>query len=241
MRKWEMRPAVRHACSEAFLCTAPILAGFWFVGMSYGLYMHSMGFPFWYPMVMAMIIFGGSLEFIAVSMLVSPFAPVQTAAVALAVQARHLFYGLSMAERYRGMGWKKPFLVYWLCDETFALNYTARVPADTDRGWFYFFVSLFDYLYWVSGSLLGGLAGAALSSVPLEGMSFVMTAMFVVIFLEQLLHEKTPWTALIGIGASAFCLWGFGAERFLLPAMLLILTVLTVLRRPLERAGGEAS
>lgn len=187
-----MRPAVRHACSEAFLCTATILAGFWFVGMSYGLYMHSMGFPFWYPMVMAMIIFGGSLEFIAVSMLVSPFAPVQTAAVALAVQARHLFYGLSMAERYRGMGWKKPFLVYWLCDETFALNYTARVPADTDRGWFYFFVSLFDYLYWVSGSLLGGLAGAALSSVPLEGLSFVMTAMFVVIFLEQLLHEKAP-------------------------------------------------
>ena len=146
-----------------------------------------------------------------------------------------------MAERYRGTGWKLPFLVFWLCDETFALNYTARVPADTDRSWFYFFVSLFNYLYWVSGSLLGGLAGAALSSLPLEGMSFVMTAMFVVIFLEQLLHERRPWTALIGIAAAAGCLRVFGAEDFMLPAMGLILAAVTLFRRPLERAAGGAS
>lgn len=236
-----LSPAARRAAGEAFLCTAPILAGFWFVGVSYGLYMHSMGFPFWYPPVMAAVIFGGSLEFIAVSMLAAPFAPAATAAVALAVQARHLFYGLSMAERYRGTGWKLPFLVFWLCDETFALNYTARVPADTDRSWFYFFVSLFNYLYWVSGSLLGGLAGAALSSLPLEGISFVMTAMFVVIFLEQLLHERRPWTALIGTAAAAGCLRVFGAEDFMLPAMGLILAAVTLFRRPLERAAGGAS
>ena len=178
------------ALEEAFPYTLPILAGFWFVGAGYGLYMHASGFPFWYPMVMAMIIFGGSLEFITVSMLMSPFAPVQTALVALVVQARHLFYGISMMEKYEGTGWKKPFLIYWLCDETFALNYTYTIPRDVDKGWFYFWVSALDYVYWVTGSLAGGLAGEALSQFNLTGLSFVMTTMFVVIFLEQLLKKN---------------------------------------------------
>ncbi len=191
-------------------------------------------------MMMAMIIFGGSLEFITVSMLVSPFAPVGTAVVAFIVQARHLFYGLSMAEKYRGTGWKLPFLVFWLCDETFALNYTAKTAPDVDRSWFYFFVSLLNYVYWVSGSLLGGLAGEMLSSLDLAGLDFVMTAMFVVIFLEQLLREKTPWPAVIGIAAAAGSLALFGAARFMMPAMALILGALTVLRRPIERAGGAS-
>ncbi len=229
---------VRHALGDAFVYTLPMLAGFWFVGVSYGLYMHSMGFPFWYPCLMAAVIYGGSLEFVTVAMLVSPFAPVQTAAVALVVQARHLFYGLSLSEKYSGMGWKLPFLIFWLCDETFALNYTARIPGSSDRGWFYFFVSALDYLYWVTGSLLGGLLGTVLSGLDLAGLDFVMTAMFVVIFLEQLLREKRPWTALLGIGLSGAALAAFGPDRFMLPAMGAIVLALTIFRRPVERAMG---
>lgn len=234
-----MKSVIYRSFSEAVTYTLPILAGFWFVGLSYGLYMNACGFSFWYPFFMAMIIFGGSLEFITVAMLLSPFAPVQTLAVALMVQARHLFYGLSMLDKYKRLGWKKPFLIYWLCDETFALNYAATIPMGADRGWFYFFVSLLNYLYWVSGSLMGGLAGSALlSAVNLEGMSFVMTAMFVVIFVEQLLKEKKHYTSAAGFAASALCLAVFGADSFLVPSLLLILAVLSFWRRPIEKAGG---
>lgn len=228
----------RRAFAEALPYTLPILAGFWFVGASYGLYMHVSGFSFWYPLFMAMIIFGGSLEFITVAMLMSPFAPLQTAVVALMVQARHLFYGLSMLEKYKGMGWKKPFLIYWMCDETFALNYTATIPKDVDRGWFYFFVSLLDFSYWVTGALMGGIAGSLLSAFDLRGLSFVMTTMFVVIFLEQVLKEKKHYTAIIGLVAAAGCRILFGADSFMIPSMLVILAVLTFWRRPIEKAGG---
>lgn len=227
----------RRAFEEALPYTLPIFAGFWFVGAGYGLYMHSAGFPFWYPMMMAMIIFGGSLEFITVSMLLSPFAPVQTALVALVVQARHLFYGLSMMEKYEGTGWKKPFLIFWMCDETFALNYTATVPRDVDRGWFYLWVSFLDYVYWVSGALMGGIAGTLLAEFPMKGMSFVMTTMFVVIFLEQLLKEKSAATAVTGIVVSGASLAFFGADSFMVPALLGILFFLTVFRKWIGKRG----
>lgn len=229
---------ISRAFGEAFPYTLPIFAGFWFVGLSYGLYMHVSGFSFWYPFFMAMIIFGGSLEFIAVSLLLAPFSPVGTAVLALLVQARHLFYGISMLEKYKGLGWKKPFLIYWLCDETFALNYTATIPKDVDRGWFYFFVSLLDYLYWVSGALMGGLVGNLLTGLPLRGLDFVMTAMFVVIFLDQFQKEKQPYSAAIGFLAAGLCLFFFGAEKFMLPALLLILLLLTLFRRPIAEKGG---
>lgn len=230
---------IRRAFEEAVPYTLPIFAGFWFVGLGYGLYMNASGFSFWYPFFMAMIIFGGSLEFITVAMLMSPFAPLQTAIVALMVQARHLFYGLSMLKKYEGAGWKKPFLIYWMCDETFALNYTATIPKGVDRHWFYFFVSLLDFLYWVTGALMGGLVGSVLLSVvDLTGMNFVMTTMFVVIFLEQLLKEKKHYTAIIGMGASILCLIVFGPESFMVPAMVVIVGVLTLFRKPIEKAGG---
>lgn len=230
---------IRRAFSDALFYTLPILAGFWFVGLGYGLYANASGFPWWYPPVLGMIIFGGSLEFITIAMLMSPFAPLSTAVVAFLVQARHLFYGLSMLEKYKGTGWKKPFLIFWMCDETFALNYSATIPKDVDRGWFYFFVSLLDYFYWVSGAAIGGLAGTfLLSFMDLRGMDFVMTAMFVVILIEQLMKEKKHTTAAVGLGASLAALALFGPDNFMLPAMGAILAVLLLLRRPIEKAGG---
>jgi len=228
-------PALR----AAFPHTIPIFAGFWFLSLAYGIYMNVAGFSFVYPMLMSLTIFGGSLEFIAVTMLLAPFAPVQTFALALIIQARHLFYGVSMLDRYKGLGWKRFYLIFGLCDETFSINYTAEIPEGIDRGWFLFLVTLLDHLYWVSGATVGGLVGSLLT-FNTEGLDFVMTAMFVAIFMTQWEKEKKHYTALIGLGSAALCLVLFGPDHFMIPTMLCILALLTLLRRPIEKAGGLA-
>ena len=193
------------ALKAAFPHTIPIFAGFWFLGMAYGIFMNVSGFGFWYPMVMSLTIFGGSLEFVAVSMLLGSFAPLQTLMMALVLQARHLFYGVAMLEKYRGLGWKKFYLIFGLCDETFSINCSAEIPEGVDRGWFYFFVTLLNHFYWVSGSTIGGIIGSLLQ-FDTEGIGFVMTAMFTVIFLEQWLKEKRHDSSLLGLGRR-LCVW----------------------------------
>jgi 4-azaleucine resistance transporter AzlC len=185
---------------------------------------------------MSCIIFGGSLEFVAVEMLLSPFAPVQVFVMTLLIQARHLFYGISMLDKFKNMGWKKFYLIFGMCDETFSINYTAKIPEDVDRGWFMFFVTLLNQFYWVSGATIGGLVGS-LIHFDTEGISFVMTAMFVVIFMEQWMKEKHHISAYIGLGAAVICLILFGADSFMIPTMLVIVTLLAALRKPLERNG----
>ena len=164
---------------KAFLCafphTIPIFAGFWFLGMTYGIYMNVSGFSFWYPMVMSLTIFAGSIEFVAVNMLLGAFNPLQALAMTLMINARHLFYGISMLDRFRGMGWKKIYLIFGMCDETFSINYTAEVPPDVDRGWFMFFVTLLNHFYWFFGATLGGIFGG-LIHFSTEGLDFVVTA-----------------------------------------------------------------
>lgn len=142
---------LKSAFKAAFPKTIPILAWFLFLGFSYGVYMNVSGFSFVYPVVMSIVIFGGSLEFLTVSMLLSPFAPLQVFIVSLMIQARHLFYGISMLEKYKGTGLKKLYLIYGMCDETFSVNYITDVPKGVDRGWFMFFVTLLNQLYWVAG------------------------------------------------------------------------------------------
>lgn len=221
------------ALKKAFPYTIPIFAGFWFLGLAYGIYMNVSGFSFIYPMMMSLVIFGGSLEFVAASMLLSPFAPAQTFIMALLIQARHIFYGISMLDKFKGLGWKKIYLIFGLCDETFSINYTADIPSDVDKGWFMFFVTLLNRFYWVSGATIGGLVGSLLK-FDTDGISFVMTAMFVVIFLEQWLKEKKHDASCIGILASVLCLVIFGADNFMLPAMLTTLGLFALLRRRLE-------
>ncbi|WP_455130319.1 AzlC family ABC transporter permease [Propionibacterium acidifaciens] len=189
------------------------------------------------PTLMSLTVFGGSLEFVAVSMLPAPFAPAQVMAITCMVQARHLFYGIAMLDRYRDMGWKKAYLIFGLCDETFSINYSARIPEGVDRGWFYFFVTLLNHFYWVSGATIGGVAGS-LVAFDTSGLEFVMTAMFVVIFLDQWLKERRHWTALIGVGAAAGCRLVFGADSFVVPTMVCILVLLMAPRRPIEVEGG---
>ena len=221
------------ALKAAFPYTIPIMTGFCFLGMAYGIYMNILGFNFLYPMLMAALIFGGSLEFIAATMLLAPFAPLQTFIVALIIQARHIFYSLAMLEKYKGLGWKRHYLIFGLCDETFAINYSARIPNNVDRGWFYFFVTLFNQCYWVVSAALGGLLGDTIS-FNTHGLGFVMTAMFVVIFLEQFLNEERHITGFIGFAASVICLIIFGKDSFLIPTMLSIIIFITAFRRYIE-------
>lgn len=217
----------------AFPHTIPIMTGFLFLGMSYGIYMHVSGFSFWYPMLMAMTIFAGSVEFVCVNFLLGAFNPLQAFIVTLILNARHIFYGISMLDQFKGMGWKKIYLIFGMCDETFSVNYTADIPKDVDSGWFMFFVTLLNQIYWVLGATLGGLFGS-LIMFNTEGLDFVMTAMFVVIFLEQYLKDKNHLSSYIGLGVSLLMLIFFGADNFMIPAISGILVCLSVARKSME-------
>lgn len=169
---------VKKAFIAAFPHTIPIFAGFWFLGLAYGIYMNVSGFSFWYPMLMSLTVFAGSVEFVAVNLLLGAFNPVQALLMTLMINARHLFYGISMLDKYRYTGWKKIYLIFGMCDESFSINYTARIPKGIDRGWFMFAVTFFNQIYWVTGATLGGIFGS-LIHFNTEGLYFVMTAMFV--------------------------------------------------------------
>lgn len=226
------------AFKAAFPYTVPIFAGFWFLGMTYGIYMNVSGFAFWYPMLMSLTIFAGSMEFVTVNLLLGAFNPFQALALTLMINARHLFYGISMLDKFKGSGWKKYYLIFGMCDESFSINYTADIPKDVDKGWFMFFVTLLNHFYWVFGATLGGIFGS-LIHFNTEGLEFVMTAMFIVIFMEQWFKDAKHTSALLGLGISAFCLILFGAENFIIPAMAAILCVLTLLRKRIEKGGDE--
>ncbi len=188
-------------------------------------------------MLMGLTIFAGSMEFVAVNLLLGAFNPLQALTMTLMINARHLFYGISMLDRYKNTGWKKFYLIFGMCDESFSINYTANIPDNVDKGWFMFFVTFLNHCYWVFGATLGGIFGSLLT-INTKGLNFVMTAMFVVIFLEQWLKEKSHISAYLGLGLSLLCLLVFGTDRFIIPSMLAILGTLTLLRNPIEK-GGE--
>ena len=224
---------ISKALKCAFPHTIPIFAGFWFLGLTYGIYMNVSGFSFLYPMFMSLLIFAGSAEFVAVNMLLSSFNPLQALAMTIMINARHLFYGISMLDKYRGTGWKKFYLIFGMCDESFSINYTADIPKDVDKGWFMFFVTFLNHMYWFTGAALGGIFGS-LIHFNTEGLDFVMTAMFVVIFMEQWRKDQKHDNALLGIALSFLCLVLFGADNFIIPAMLSIVAVLTIFRKTLK-------
>lgn len=233
------KQVLQKAFKAAFPPTIPILAGFLFLGIAYGVYMNALGFSAIYPALMSVTIFAGSVEFVAAKFLLGAFAPLQIFLLTLMINARHLFYGLSMLDKYQGTGWKKYYLIFGMCDESFSINYTARIPDDVDRGWFMFFVTLLNHCYWGLGATIGGLFGS-LVKFNTEGLEFVMAALFVVIFMEQWSRETSHRSSLLGLGLPLLCLLIFGGENFILPSMLMILGVLTLLRKPLKRQEVEA-
>lgn len=211
--------------------TLPICVGFLFLGISYGFLMGSYGFSFVYPMLMSLCIFAGSMEFVTANLLLMPtFQPLHAFLLTLMVNARHLFYGLSLLEKFKGLGWMKPYLIFGLCDETFSIHCTISPPEDVDPAWFMFFTTLLNQLYWVTGATLGGLLGQVIH-FNTKGIEFVMTALFVVMFLSQWEQNKDHRPALIGVGCTLLCLLVLGSEHFLLPAMALVILCFLVLRK----------
>lgn len=225
------------ALKSAFPNTIPIMAGYLFLGMTYGILMKVSGFPIWLAVVISMAVFAGAMQYVAVNILLSAFNPIQAFLMTLMINARHIFYGISMLAKYKDTGKKKPYLIFGMSDETFSVNCTTNIPDGVDKGWFMFFVTLLDQFYWVAGTAVGAIFGSFIK-FDTTGLDFVMTAMFVVIFLEQLLMEKDHTISIVGLVISIVSLVIFGADSFIIPAMLAILAALTLLRRQVEGKEG---
>ena len=187
--------------------------------------------PLWAGLFSA-VAFCGSMQFVAITLLTTVFDPFQAFLLSLMVNARHIFYGLSLLEKYKGLGWKRWFCIYTLCDENFSLTSTVEPPEGVDRGTFFFAVSLLDWLYWVVSSILGGVLGNFLT-FNTTGLDFALTALFVVLLLEQVRKRENRPAAVIGIAATVVSLLLFGADNLVIPAMVLILVVLLAGRRKL--------
>lgn len=214
----------------AFLDTVPVMTGYVFLGFGFGILMHQNGFGVLWAAAMSLFIYAGSMQYVAVPLLASGAGLLTAALTAFVVNARHLFYGISMVERYKGAP-KKPYLIFALTDETYSLVSQIQESDDASRHGYCFLVSLFDHCYWVGGTILGSLAGS-LIPINYEGIDFVLTALFVTIFVEQWLSTKDHRPAVIGAASTALCLLLFGADVFLIPSMGLIAGLLILLRAP---------
>ena len=220
------------AFRAAFPVTLPVLTGFLVLGLAYGVLMATKGYgPLWAGLFSA-VAFCGSMQFVSITLLTTVFDPFQAFLLSLMVNARHIFYGLSLLEKYKGLGWKRWFCIYTLCDENFSLTSTVEPPEGVDRGTFFFAISLLDWLYWVVSSILGGVLGNFLT-FNTTGLDFALTALFVVLLLEQVSKRENRPAAVIGIAATVVSLLLFGADNLVIPAMVLILVVLLAGRRKL--------
>lgn len=216
---------------KAFLATLPIMAGYLVLGMGFGMILQAKGLHMIHAFLMSLLIYAGSMQFVAIPLLTSGASLLTLALTTLMVNARHLFYGISMVDQYRGAGAKKPYLIFALTDETYSLVVAENrdIPPE-DRHRYFFYVSALDQVYWV----LGSLAGAALGTVlpfSTQGMDFALTALFVTIFMDQWRENKNHLSALLGVGVSLVCLLVLGPDRFLIPTMLLITGCLCLVRR----------
>ena len=228
----------RAALRAAFPATIPVMTGFLCLGVAYGVLMQSKGYgPLW-SVLMSAIAYGGSMQFVAITLLTTAFDPLQAFLLSVMVNARHMFYGLSLLDKYKGLGKVRPFLIYVQCDETFSLVSTLEPPEGVARRDFYFWISLLDYLYWITGTALGGLAGN-LITFDTTGLDFALTALFVVLFLEQWKKPENRPAGVIGILCAAVSLAVFRADNMVIPAMALVLAVLLGVRRRLDRNREE--
>ena len=228
-----MEPTLAQTAKKALKATAPILAGYLALGFGFGVLMYAHGYPAWLAVLMSCVIYAGSGQYVAVELLSGGATLLICALTTLCVNARHLFYGVSMLEKFHGAGWRKPYMIFALTDETYALLCSTQTQDRT----YCFLVCLFDHLYWIAGGALGALLGPVLP-FPTEGIDFTLTALFVTIFLEQWLTSDRYLPALIGVGVTALCLVLFGSERFLLPAMAIILALILLLQRREAKKDG---
>ena len=231
MRINETRP-FKGSVAAAFPHTVPVLTGFLVLGIAYGMLMQSKGYGAPWALLMSGVAYCGSIQFAAISLLTSAFDPLGAFVMSLLVNARHLFYGVSLLEKYRGIGSAKPVLIYLLCDETFSIISSVEPPEGVRPGNFYLAISVLDYLYWVGGTLLGSLAGQFIR-FDTTGLDFALTGLFVVLFIEQVSNPKNRDSGVVGLGCSVAALALFGADRLVIPAMILVLAALLIGRKKL--------
>ena len=228
---------MKRVVKEAFLSTIPVMTGYLALGFGFGIILRSAGYGVLLAFAMSLLIYAGSMQYVAVGLLTGGASLLSVALTTLMVNARHLFYGVSMLSAYEKMGSAKPYLIFSLTDETYSLLCTEHPRiSERERKTYCLLVSLLDHTYWVTGTVTGAVAGGLLT-FNTEGMDFVLTALFLTVFLEQWLSTEKHVPALIGIGASLLCLLIFGAEGFLLPALALIALLLCLYR---EEARHES-
>lgn len=218
----------RHTIKTAFLDTLPVMTGYLFLGFGFGIILQQNGYGVLWALAMSLFIYAGSMQYVGVGLLTGGASLAAAALTTLMVNARHLFYGISMIDTYKGTGKRKPYLIFALTDETYSLV-SRKLPEGVEKTAYCFLVSLFDQCYWVAGSAVGALAG----KLPLDftGIDFALTALFVTIFVEQWLSTKNHLPALVGVGSAVLCLVIFGAVNFLIPTMILIAAILIMLQK----------
>ena len=227
----------KNLIKTAFIKSLPVMAGYLVLGIGFGILLKEAGYGFFWSFLMSFTIYAGSMQYVTVSLLTSGASLISTALTTLMVNARHLFYGVSMIEKYKDSGKKKPYLIFALTDETYSLLCGNDYPEGEDRHWYSFFISLFNQFYWVTGSVLGSLIGA-LITFNTAGIDFAMTALFVTVFVEQWLTAKNHLPAIAGLLCSIACLMIFGPSNFLIPTMIAIALVLSLCKNVMDTEGG---
>lgn len=228
---------LKKTVKAAFISSIPIIAGYIMLGMGFGILLSEQDYgPLW-ALVMSVTMYAGSMQYVAVDLLAAGATLINTAIMTVMVNARHIFYGISMIDKYKGAGKKKFYMVFGLTDENYSLLCEAKVPEDVDRHTYSFFVTLFDHFYWITGCVLGNVIGTVLP-FEFKGVEFVLTALFVAIFTEQWLSDKDHVPAIIGVASTALCLVIFGSDNFLIPAMITITLALTALKY-IRKDGGK--
>ncbi len=214
---------------EAFLDTLPVLSGYMVLGIGFGILLENAGYGVFWAFIMSLLIYAGSMQYAGVELMTTMAQLPVVALTTLMVNARHLFYGLSMIDKYKGTGAKKPYMIFALTDETYSLVCSKQYENKKDEHSYFFYVSVMNQCYWVSGSVIGSLIGTALP-FDTTGIEFSMTALFVTVFVEQWLSAKKHLPAILGVLISALCLFVFGKESFLIPAMVIIILALLILK-----------
>ena len=223
----------RQLLQKAFLKTIPVLAGYIVLGMGFGIMMNDAGFSLGLSLAMSLFVYAGSMQYAGVSLLASGASVITTALMTVLINARHLFYALAMVVKYRGAKWEKPYLIFALTDETYSLVCDGEYPEGEDPYAYWFFISLFDQLYWVLGTVLGGIVAGSFA-FDSSGIDFAMTALFVSTFTEQWLTNENHIPAMTGVVVTVLCRLLFGTDIFLIPSMIIITSVLLAVRRRCE-------
>lgn len=229
----------KRTLKKAFKDSLPILAGYLALGIGFGVLLHSKGYSFLWALLMSCTIYAGAGQYAAVDLLSSGASLITTAVMTLIINARHFFYGFSLLDKYKGTGKAKPYMIFALTDETYSLVCTAKIPEGIDEKKYYLFLSILDHLYWISGCTIGALLG---TFIPFDstGIDFAMTALFVVIFVEQWLDTKEHLPAILGAVTTIVCLFVFGAQYFIIPSMAFIAVELVIFRKRFEKSNPDS-